>query len=82
MGIDVEIIKTYENISDEHAMEVASFQQLRQLDPVLHIVEVPGPIAGVAPQSRRLMAAARLNKRVDDELLVDRSWSAAGFIGG
>lgn len=62
-------------------MKMAPLQQLRQLDPVLDIVEIPRFVAGVSPQARRLMAAARLDEGVEDELLLGTS-AGVGPIGG
>lgn len=57
---------THENISYKHAVEIALLEELRQLNPVLHIVEIPGPVTGVSPKPRRLMTTARLDERIDD----------------
>lgn len=51
-------------------MKVALLEEFGQLDPVLDVVEVRGPVTGVPPQAGRLVAAAGLDKGVDDELFL------------
>ena len=47
-------------------MELALFELLSELDPVLDVVEVPRLVARVRPQPRRLVTTARLNEGVDN----------------
>lgn len=57
---------THEHISYEHSVKIPLLEKLRQFNPMLDIVEIPGPIAGVSPKPRRLMSTARLDERIDD----------------
>jgi hypothetical protein len=38
-------------------VELGGFEQLGQLDPVVHVVEAPGLVVGVVPEAGRLVAA-------------------------
>lgn len=51
-------------------MDFSLLKELCKVHPMLDIVEVPGPILGVPPQSGRLMSAARLYKSIDNELFL------------
>lgn len=55
-----------EHVCNEDAMKFGGFEQLGQLDPVVHVVEAPGLVVGVAPEARRLVAAAffSINERL------------------
>lgn len=76
----------YQNIGDEHAMELALLQELGQLDPVLDAIEIPGTVSRMPPQPRRLMPAAGFDKGIYDELLLvavcARSSVTAARLGG
>lgn len=51
-------IVSAEHVCNENAMEFGGFEQLGQLDPVVHVVEAPGLVIGVVPEAGRLVAAA------------------------
>lgn len=60
----VEVSRTFvdvvsaQHVCNENAMKLGGFEQLGQLDPVVHVVEAPGLVVGVAPEAGRLVAAA------------------------
>jgi hypothetical protein len=47
-----------EDVRDEDAVEFGALEELRELDPVVDVVESVGFVFGVCPEARRLVAAA------------------------
>ncbi len=56
-----------EHVSEEHRVEAAALQQLRQLGPVGQRHVVRGAIVGMAPQAGRLVRDAVHHKGVEDD---------------
>jgi hypothetical protein len=51
-------------------MKLAAFKELREFNPMRHIIKVARLIVWVLPQSRGLVTAAGLHKGVYNELLL------------
>jgi hypothetical protein len=47
-----------EDVGDEDAVEFCALEELRELDPVVYVVEPVGFVFGVGPEARGLVAAA------------------------
>ena len=47
-----------QHIGNKQAVELATLKQARQIDPIIQIFILPGPIARMGPQPRRLVADA------------------------
>ena len=56
------------HVGDEQAIELAALQDFRQIDPVFQVFVLPGAIAGMRPETRRLMSDTIHVERVEPNL--------------
>ena len=58
IAVAVQHIINAQHIGDKYPVKLAALQQTRQVDPILEIFILPGAVARMGPQPRRLMADA------------------------
>lgn len=58
IAVAVQHIIDAQHIGDKQPVKLAALQQTRQVDPILEVFILPGAVARMGPQPRRLMADA------------------------
>ncbi len=63
----IDIVNT-QYIGNEQTIELAAFENFRQIGPVLEVLVLPGAVTRMRPEARRLMADAVHVKRIEADL--------------